>query len=53
MPVPITGLYAALLALVGLTLMVRVARMRARTGVSILHGWVQGAKLLLGAVVVG
>ena len=38
MPVPITGLYAALLAVVGLTLMVRVARMRVRTGVSILHG---------------
>ena len=38
MPFPITGLYAALLAVVGLTLMVRVARMRARTGVSILHG---------------
>ena len=38
MPVPITGLYAALLALVMLTLMVRVARMRVRTGVSILHG---------------
>ena len=38
MPFPITGLYAALLAAVGLTLMVRVARMRARTGVSILHG---------------
>ena len=38
MLVPITGLYAALLAVVGLTLMVRVARMRARTGVSILHG---------------
>ena len=35
---PITGLYAALLAAVGLTLMVRVARMRARAGVSILHG---------------
>ena len=38
MLVPITGLYAALLTVVGLTLMVRVARMRARTGVSILHG---------------
>ncbi len=38
MLVPITGLYAALLAVVGLTLMVRVACMRARTGVSILHG---------------
>ena len=38
MPVPITGLYAALLTAVGLTLMVRVARMRVRTGVSILHG---------------
>ena len=38
MPVPITGLYAALLAVVMLTLMVRVARMRVRTGVSILHG---------------
>ena len=30
MPVPITGLFAALLTAVGLTLMVRVARMRAR-----------------------
>ena len=38
MPFPITGLYAALLTVVGLTLTVRVARMRARTGVSILHG---------------
>ena len=38
MPFPITGLYAALLTAVALTLMVRVARMRARTGVSILHG---------------
>ena len=38
MPVPITGLYAALLVVVGLTLLVRVARMRVRTGVSILHG---------------
>ena len=38
MLVPITGLYAALLMVVGLTLMVRVARMRARTGVSLLHG---------------
>ena len=38
MLVPITGLYAALLTAVGLTLMVRVARMRVRTGVSILHG---------------
>ena len=38
MPVPITGLYAALLTVVVLTLMVRVVRMRVRTGVSILHG---------------
>ena len=38
MPVPITVLYGALLAVVMLTLMVRVARMRVLTGVSILHG---------------
>lgn len=38
MLVPITGLYAAVLTVVGLTLMNRVGRIRDRTGVSILHG---------------
>ena len=35
---PITALYAALLAAVGLLLMFRVVAMRAKTRVSILHG---------------
>lgn len=38
MLVPITGLYAAALTVVGLTLMNRVGRIRDRTGVSILRG---------------
>ena len=35
---PVTALYAALLAAIGLALMIRVVSMRARTRVSILHG---------------
>ena len=35
---PVTALYAALLAVVGIVLMLRVGLMRFRTGVSILHG---------------
>jgi uncharacterized membrane protein YecN with MAPEG domain len=38
MAVPVTGLYAGLLALILLVLAIRVGMMRVRTGVSILHG---------------
>ena len=38
MILPITALYAVLLAAIGLYLMVKVAMIRGKTGISILHG---------------